>query len=130
MFVRVELVKRFQPLRENTTYGMDRLLDIGQYPLAEAITIYAITDSEVNGASIRIRVVGNDTPDPHNGLVLIGEIDPSQQITTPNSFNKLVQTIEMAKAAIPYYGVVFITGETAPSKGFCWAYADVWWPGG
>ena len=129
MFVRVELVKRFQPLRENTTYGMDRLLDMSQYPLAEAITMYAITDSEVDGASIDTRVVGNDTPDPHAGLVVIGETGISHRITMPNTFNKLVHTVEMAKAAMPYYGIVFITGKTAPSKGFCWAYADIWWPG-
>ena len=127
MFIRVELVKPFQPLRDNTVYGMDRLVDITIHPLAKAITIYAITDSNIDGSAIVVRAVGNDSPDPGAGLVQI-QLDRSHT-STPNKFNKMVLSIEIAKAAFPFYGVVFETGPTAPSKGFCWAYADIWWEG-
>lgn len=128
MYKRIELVRQFQPLRENSTYGMDRLVDMAAFPLAEAITIYAIADSNVGGSPIRVQVVGNDSPDPGGGVVTIHVEEI--HLTTPDKYSKVVLSIEIAKAAFPFYGVLFHTGATAPSKGFCWAYADIWWPGG
>ena len=127
MFKRVDLVRQFQPLRENSVYGMDKLLDMAAYPLAKAVTIYAIADSNVGGSPITIRAVGNDGPDPGAGLVDL-EL-PGLHRTTPDKYSKVVLSIEMAKAAFPFYGVVFETGTTAPIRGVCWAYADIWWEG-
>ena len=127
MFVRLELVRPFTPVSSNAVYGMDRLVDMAQYPLAQSITIYAIADSNVGGAPLTVWPVGNDVPDPGNGVVKI-QTDRSQQ-TVPDKFSKVVLSIEMAKAAFPFFGVLFETGPTAPSKGRCWAYADIWWPG-
>ena len=128
MFIRVELSKPFQPLRENTVYCMDRLVDMAKYPLAKALTIYAIADSNVNGSPISIGAVGNDGPDPGSGIVGIN-VDRPNPTTTPNKYSKLALSIEVAKAPMPFYGVVFRTGPTAPGQGFCWAYADIWWEG-
>ena len=129
MFVRVELVRPFQPRRDNAVYGMDRLIDMSQYPKAQSVTMYAIADSEVDGSPMTIRPVGNDVPDPGGGVVFIGELEPLHDTTTPGTYSKRVHTVEIAKAAFPFYGLVFITGPTGPTKGFCWAYADVWWEG-
>lgn len=127
MFVRVDLVRPFTPVESNAVYGMERLLDMALYPKAESVTMYAITDSAVQGSPMTVWPVGNDVPDPGNGVVRI-QTDRNQ-VTTPNKFTKLVLSVEMAKAAFPFLGVLFETGPTAPSQGRCWAYADIWWPG-
>lgn len=128
MFVRVDLVRPFTPVKDNTVYGMDQLVDMAKYPKAESITIFCITDSNVGGSPIKTRAVGSELPDP-GSVSLIGSAEPEHDNTVPGVYNKKVHTIEMSKAAFPFYGVVFCTGATAPSSGQCWAYAYVWWPG-
>lgn len=125
MFVRVDLVNQFQPRQDNATYGLTRLIDMAKYPLARAITFYAIADSNVNGAPIRIQIIGNDGPDPGSGLLPIGEA----RETVPNKYSKIALSLEIAKAPFPFYGVCFITGSAAPTNGVCWAFADIWWEG-
>ena len=125
-FTTVELVKQFEPRAANAVYGMDKLLALKDFPRARAITIIAIADSSVNGSPLTIQPVGSDGPDPNDGLLHIGEPEPMHDTTTPLRYTKLAHTIEIVKAAFPYYGVVFHTGPTPPTAGFCWAYALVW----
>ena len=121
MFVREELAKPFRILEDNRVYSMDRLLDIAKWPEARAITFYTIIDPDVDTA-ITVKVVGNDVPDPGGGIVNLGD----GQISTPNKYNKLVFSINIASAPFPFYGVTFTAGP-APSKGLCSAFADIWW---
>ena len=47
-----------------------------------------------------------------------------------NLYTRLTVSIRGADAFFPYYGLTFETAPgIAPTKGFCWAYAYVWWPG-
>ena len=121
-FIRVDLVKQFEPRQDNRVYGMDRLLDMNQYPKALAHTFYMIADSNVNNP-IAVRVVGSDLPDPGGGIVYLS--DP--QTTTPNKYSKLTFSLNIASAPFPFYGVIFDTTPAAPGAGLCWAYADLWW---
>lgn len=123
MFARIDLVKHFRPRQDSKIYGLDRLIDMHQYPRARAITFYAIMDSAVNNA-ITVKVVGSDSPDPGGGIVDLGE----DQQSTPNKYSKLAFSINMAVAPFPFYGLAFGTGAAAPNAGECWGYADVWWP--
>ena len=127
MFVRVQLVNNLEPRQENSIYAMDLLVDMAKYPQAQALTLYLIADSNVDGSPMEVAVVGNDMPDPGGGIVLIAE--PPLKTTLPNKYSKIALSVEISKAPFPYYGVVVKTGPTAPSKGRCQAYADVWWPG-
>ena len=127
MFVRVPLADNLEPRQENSVYGMDRLIDMSKYPLAKAVTLYLTADSNVNGSPMTVAAVGSDMADPGGGLVIIGEAP--QKTTTPDKYSKIALSVEISKAPFPYYGMVLKTGPTAPSRGRCNIYADVWWEG-
>lgn len=122
MFVRIDLERQFQPREGNRTYGMSRLIDMRQFPLARAITFYVVADSEVDNI-LTVRVVGNDGPDPGGGVVNIG----GDQVTIANKFTKLAFSLSIVAAPFPYYGITVTTAVTPPTKGRTSVYADLWW---